>query len=88
MPNTYHIRIKKDYAAAIIEDLQKMDALELLNDDDTTDIPQWQIELVRKELQNIASGNTELMPWSEANLQVYKNCNTKRIWGQLSAGLK
>ena len=65
MPNTYHIRIKKDYAAAIIEDLQKMDAVELLTDENT-DIPDWQVELGRKELENIVSGNTELMPWSEA----------------------
>ena len=30
MPATYHIRIKKEYAAAIIEDLQKKDAVELV----------------------------------------------------------
>lgn len=65
MPNTYHIRIKKDYAAAIIEDLQKMDAVEFLSDE-STDIPGWQIDLGRKELQNIANGTTELIPWSEA----------------------
>jgi hypothetical protein len=65
MPNTYHIRKKKEYAAAVIEDLQKMDAVEVLIDANT-DIPDWQIELGKKELQNIASGNTELLPWDEA----------------------
>jgi hypothetical protein len=64
MPDTYHIRIKKEYAAAVIEDLQKMDAVEVLIDANT-DIPDWQIELGRKELKNIASGNTELLPWDE-----------------------
>ena len=29
---TYHIRIKKNYAAAIIKDLQKLDAVELLKE--------------------------------------------------------
>lgn len=29
-------------------------------------VPDWQIELGKKELQNIAGGNTELMEWSEA----------------------
>jgi hypothetical protein len=64
MPDTYHIRIKKEYAAAIIEDLQKMDAVEVLIDANT-DIPDWQIEIGREELKNIASGNTELLPWDE-----------------------
>lgn len=30
MSVTYHNRIKKDYANAVIEDLQKMEAVELL----------------------------------------------------------
>jgi hypothetical protein len=69
MPDTYHIRIKKDYAAAVIEDLQKMDAVEFIADN-STDIPDWQIELGKKELQNIATGNTELLPWDEAKKQL------------------
>lgn len=68
MPDTYHIRIKKEYAAAVIEDLQKMDAVEFIADN-STDIPDWQIELGKKELQNITSGNTELLPWEDAKKQ-------------------
>lgn len=68
MPDTYHIRIKKGYAAAVIEDLQKMDAVEFIADN-STDIPDWQMELGKKELKNIASGNTELLPWEEAKKQ-------------------
>jgi len=34
--------------------------------------PDWQIELGKKELRNIASGNTELMEWSEARKQYKK----------------
>jgi hypothetical protein len=36
---TYHIRIKKNYAADVIKDLQKMDAVELLQE---PPIPEWQ----------------------------------------------
>ena len=34
MAVTYHIRIKKDYAASLIEDLQKADAIDLIKDDE------------------------------------------------------
>jgi len=52
MPATYHIRIKKDYAAAVIEDLQKMKAVELL-DDKKEVIPEWQKKEVRKRVKEI-----------------------------------
>jgi len=29
-------------------------------------IPEWHIKLVKKELDSIANGDVELMPWSEA----------------------
>lgn len=32
-------------------------------------IPEWQIELGKKELQNIADGTTELIAWSEVKKQ-------------------
>ncbi len=32
MSVTYHIRIKKDYATAIIEDLRKMEAVEVVSE--------------------------------------------------------
>ena len=38
--NIYQIEIKKEYAAAIIEDLKQMDAIEILE----TPIPRWQQE--------------------------------------------
>jgi hypothetical protein len=37
---------------------------ELLHPDNT--VPEWQIELVKLELQNIANGQTELIEWDEA----------------------
>jgi len=41
-----HLRIKKDYAEAIINDLQKLEAVELLSDD----IPAWQMDLVNERM--------------------------------------
>ena len=51
MVTTYHIRIKKDYATAVIEDLQKMDAVELIPDEEAYGVPQWQQDEVRKRIE-------------------------------------
>ena len=48
MSLTYHIRIKKDYAASLIEDLQKMDAIELITENE---VPQWQIDEVNQRIK-------------------------------------
>lgn len=32
-------------------------------------IPEWQVELVKKELQNIADGNADLLSWEETKQQ-------------------
>lgn len=34
----YHIKIKKEYASALIEDLQQIDAIEIIEEP----IPEWQ----------------------------------------------
>lgn len=39
MEDILHIRIKKSYAAAIIKDLEKLDAVEVLEE---APIPEWQ----------------------------------------------
>lgn len=57
---TYHIRIKKEYAAAIIEDLQKKDAVELVPEDEAFDVPQWQKDEVRKRIDKYKN-NPELL---------------------------
>ena len=48
MSLTYHIRIKKDYAASLIEDLQKMDAIELITENE---VPQWQMDEVNQRIK-------------------------------------
>ena len=52
MPSTYNIRIKKEYAAAVIEDLEKMKAVEFLKDE-SSEIPEWQKKEVRKRVKEI-----------------------------------
>jgi hypothetical protein len=61
MQNTYHIRVKKEYAAAIIEDLQKMDAVELMPEDTAYDIPQWQKDEVRKRIEKYKNNPEQLI---------------------------
>ena len=62
MSEEYHIRIKKEYAASLIEHLRKEDAIELIDSDDA-DIPEWQKEAVRKTLQMIQENPSLLQPW-------------------------
>ncbi len=59
---TYHIRIKKNYAADVIKDLQKMDAVELLQE---PLIPEWQKKEVRKRLKNLQKNPSKAVSWNE-----------------------
>lgn len=63
MPDTtLHIRIKKDYAASLIEHLQKEQAIEIM-EEEATDIADWQKEAVRKTLQEVRQHPEQLQPW-------------------------
>ena len=62
MSEEYHIRVKKEYAASLIEHLRKEDAIELIESDDS-EIPEWQKEAVRKTLQQIQENPSLLQPW-------------------------
>lgn len=65
MPSSYHIIIKKDYASAIIEDLQKMEAVEVIPDDNIA-VPQWQIDEVRIRKEYYKQHPEELIGWDDA----------------------
>lgn len=43
----YHIKIKKEYASAIIEDLKQVDAIEIIEEP----IPEWQKRNRSKDCQ-------------------------------------
>ena len=64
---TYHIRIKKNYAAAIIKDLQKLDAVELLKE---APIPDWQKKEVRKRLKDLQKNPSKALNWNEATKKI------------------
>jgi len=66
MHTTYHIRIKKEYAAELIEDLQKMDAVELLDKhEDDIPVSQSQMDEVGKRIAYYDKNPHELVSWDE-----------------------
>jgi hypothetical protein len=48
---TYHIRIKKEYAQAVIEDLRKNDAVEFIPEEEAFDVPKWQKDEVLNRIE-------------------------------------
>jgi hypothetical protein len=63
--NTLHIRIKKDYAAALIEDLIKVHAVEAVSDDETIEFTAQQKEALDKELIAISTNPNYLQKWND-----------------------
>jgi TusA-related sulfurtransferase len=62
MSEVVHLIIKKDYAASLIEHLQKEEAIEIVQED-AEDIPEWQKEAVRKTLLDVQQHPEQLQPW-------------------------
>ncbi len=63
MSDTLFVRIKKGYAAAIIKDLQKLDAVELL---EQPPVPEWQKKEVRKRLKDLQKNPSKAVNWNES----------------------
>jgi hypothetical protein len=61
MSATYHIRIKQEYAAAIIEDLQKKDAVEFVPEEEAFEVPEWQKELVLGRIEKYKDSKDALL---------------------------
>ena len=59
---TLHIRIKKKYAADIIRDLEKIDAVELLKE---APIPEWQKKEVKKRLKDLRKDSSVAVSWTD-----------------------
>ena len=70
MSATYHIRIKKEYAAALIEDLQKVNAVEFIAEKDDIDIPQWQMDEVKRRIDYYDKNPQELVSWEEVRTRL------------------
>jgi len=62
MPEVLHLIIKKDYAASLLEHLQKEEAIEIV-EEDAPSIPDWQKEAVRKTLLDVQQHPEQLQPW-------------------------
>jgi hypothetical protein len=66
MPDTtLHLRIKKEYAAALIEDLIKVHAVEAVLEEDTVELTAQQKEALDKELVAIAGNPAYLQKWDD-----------------------
>lgn len=63
MPDTLYVRIKKNYATAIIKDLQKLDAVELLQE---APVPEWQKKEARKRLKDLQKNPAKAVNWNDA----------------------
>jgi hypothetical protein len=66
MPDTtLHLRIKKEYAAALIEDLIKVHAVEAVEEDEALEQTAQQKEALDKELVAIAANPAYLQKWDD-----------------------
>lgn len=63
MTDTLHLRIKKEYAAALIEDLIKVEAIEPV--DDTIELTPVQKAALDKELDAIENDPGYLLKWDD-----------------------
>ena len=66
MPDpTFHIRIKKEYAAALIEDLIKVHAVEAVEREEEIELTARQKEALDKELAAVAANPSYLQRWDD-----------------------
>ncbi|HEV9035444.1 MAG TPA: hypothetical protein VGQ51_02440 [Puia sp.] len=73
MPDTtLHIRIKKEYAAALIEDLIKVNAVEAVDEDEDIELTAQQKEALDKELVAIAANPAYLQRWDDVKRRFKK----------------
>jgi hypothetical protein len=66
MQEVLHVRIKKDYAEAIIIDLQKMEAVEIISDD----VPAWQMDLVKERMEEYKRNPIVLQDFDNAMIDI------------------
>jgi len=72
MSGTFHLRIKKDYATAVIEDLIKMDAVEAI-EETQIELSPAQKAALDKELDAIKNNQDYLKNWDEVKNQFKKS---------------
>ena len=70
--STFHIRIKKEYAAALIEDLIKVDAVEAVEEEEAIELTPRQKEALDKELMTIKTNPAYLQKWDDVKSRFKK----------------
>ena len=70
--STFHIRIKKEYAAALIKDLIKVDAVEAVEEDEAIELTPRQKEALDKELTAIKANPAYLQRWDDVKSRFKK----------------
>jgi hypothetical protein len=72
MPDSIlHLRIKKEYAAELIDDLIKVEAVENIGEDNIVLTPQQQ-QALDHELVTIAANPTHLQKWNDVKSRFKK----------------
>ena len=71
MADTFYLRIKKDYAAAVIEDLIKLDAVEAIKENDI-ELTLTQKAALDKEQEAIKNQPDYLVRWNDIKHQFKK----------------
>jgi len=74
MAITYYIKVKKDYAADLIEDLEKVDAIEVFASENEVNsgIAEWQKETVLARLNEAKKHPETLITWKQAKDRIEK----------------
>ncbi|MEI9945037.1 MAG: hypothetical protein WDN26_12570 [Chitinophagaceae bacterium] len=68
MPDSFHLRIKKEYAAAVIEDLIKSDAVEKV-EEAHIELTPAQKKALDKELDAVKNNPSYLKKWDDVKQQ-------------------
>ena len=69
MSGYYFLKVKKEYASAVIEDLQKMDAVEVIQTQQE-DIPQKQKKEVLSRLKELNNNPEKSVDWKDAQKRI------------------
>ena len=71
--STFHIRIKKEYAAALIEDLIKVHAVEAIEEEESIELTPRKKEALDKELAAIEANPAYLQRWDNVKSRFKKS---------------
>jgi|688.fasta_scaffold18149_11 hypothetical protein len=74
MEETYYLKVKKQYANDVIEDLKMLDAIEVLQE---PEIPEWQKEEVLRRLKALEENPELEISWEDAMKLIHEDTITR-----------